>query len=141
VRLIILEKSGSRTLAYVTDPDAPEGVSIIAFLRNRPGDQEASARGFKSLFKRYVELGRQGLTVELFHEADAKEAIWEFIKGRLRCFCFMDNPEHLTILTHGVVKKTPKANRQEVATAVAIKKRYLAAKAEGTLTIMRSEHE
>lgn len=128
-------------VACVADDDSPSGESVIAFIRNRPANQAASAAGFSALFRRYAELGRQGLTVELFHEVDGPEGIWEFIKGRLRCFCFMDNAEHLTVLTHGAVKKTPKADPKEIAAAVAVKKRYLAAKAAGTIKHMGSKHD
>ena len=141
MHLIVLEASDRRVVACVAAEDSPDGVSVIAFIRQRPGDQAASARGFKALFKRYAALGRPGLTADLFHEVDASAGIWEFIKGRLRCFCFMDNAEHLTIVTHGVVKKTAKANRQEVAAAVAVKARYLAAKAAGTITREESNDE
>lgn len=128
-------------MTCVAAEDSPHGVSVLAFIRQRPADQAASARGFKALFQRYAETGRAGLTTELFHEVDASAGIWEFIKGRLRCFCFMDHAEHLTILTHGVVKKTPKADRQAVAAAVAVKARYLAAKAAGTITRAESNDE
>ena len=105
---------------------------VLEFLRTVPSDMAAHAKGMRSLFGRYAQRGRANLTTEMFHEADKQEGIWEFRKGRLRIFCFMDDGR-LVIATHGAVKKTQKADRQEIARAVEIKRRYFADKAVGNI--------
>jgi len=86
-----------------------------------------------ALFERYAAAGRLQLTTAVFHEANKQEGIWQFIKGRLRVFCFMDEDGTLLVLTHGAIKKQQKADRQEVARAVRLRDAYLSAKRNGNL--------
>ncbi len=85
------------------------------------------------LFERYAVGGRQALTAELFHEAGDNGNIWEFVKGRLRVYCFKDD-NGLVILTHGVVKKTQTTAQSDITRAVREKEAYLVAKKNGQLT-------
>ena len=101
---------------------------------------KSSAKGFKVLFERYAAMGRQGLTSDMFHEANKEEGIWEFVKGRLRVFCFLDRGD-LVILTHGAIKKSQKASHSEVVHAVRVKKEYLADKQIGNIQIERCINE
>ena len=79
---------------------------ITAFLSGVEGQHQASAKGLDGLFNRYAQHGRNGLTSELFHEANKKERIWEFSKGRLRVYCFMEDDGNVLLLSHGIVKKS-----------------------------------
>lgn len=65
--------------------------------------------GMFALFQRYAAAGRQKLPTAVFHEADRGSGVWQFIKGRLRVFCFIDDGA-MVVLTHGMVKKTQKAD-------------------------------
>jgi hypothetical protein len=65
----------------------------------------------------------------------------EFRKGALRVFCFMDNEEHLTVLTHGTVKRSQKVKPAEVTAAVAAKNRYLTAKKVGQVDLVENDNE
>lgn len=114
--------------------EGPEGhvCPALKFLRDAPDNLRGSARGFRVLFERYAEQGRQGVTAEQFHEANKEHGIWEFIKGRLRVFCFQDD-DRLVVLTHGALKKSDKA---KVSEAISAKRRYLEAKAEGLLKVI-----
>jgi hypothetical protein len=114
---------------------------VLTFLQEQPANMAASAKGFKALFRRYAEHGRQGLTEEQFHLANREESIWEFRKGALRVFCFMDNEEHLTVLTHGTVKRSQKVKPAEVTAAVAAKNRYLTAKKVGQIDLVENDNE
>lgn len=118
----------------VAAPADEDGMSEAQrFLMNAAPDMQASARGMIKLFERYAEGGRNLLTSDNFHEANKEEGIWEFIKGRLRVFCFMDGEDRLVILSHGAIKKSQKADKLEVAKAARLKRDYLAAKAAGGL--------
>ena len=96
----------------------------LDFLREmaRAGTYSGHAVGFKKLFERYADMGRNGLTAEIFHEVDKENSIWEFVKGPLRVFCFVDGNK--VILTHGAIKKTQKVDRQEVGRAVGMRNSY-----------------
>jgi phage-related protein len=80
------------------------------------------------------------LTAELFHEANRDGKIWEFIKGRLRVYCFMEEGA-LVILTHGAIKKSQKANRNDIARAMRMRNAYLAARQRGDLQWEILEHD
>lgn len=107
----------------------------LAFLSQQPNERQAHAKGLRALLRRYAQGGRQALTAELFHEADHHESIWEFRKGALRLYCFIDKGDTLTVLTHGAVKKTAKTAKGDLVVACAARDRYLEAKANHTLTI------
>lgn len=121
MRLKTLAKSRNEVAAYCSDGDAPD---VLVWLHGLPQDMQGSAKGFKALFDRYAADGTQNLSKALFHQVDTEHQIWEFIKGRLRIFCFMDGGK-LLILTHGVVKKSQKVDPSAVASAVVLKARYM----------------
>ena len=138
MRLLILER-GRYEVAAIADADEAHHVGTVVrsvpldFLMAGDSNFGSSARGMFALFQRYAAAGRLLLPASVFHEADRSLEIWQFIKGRLRVFCFLDGAA-LVVLTHGVVKKTQKADRQEVERAVRIRASYLSAKAAGAIT-------
>jgi hypothetical protein len=136
MKLLLLE-NGQRRIAAVRDEDG--ACPVLQFLKEAPSCHQGSARGFGALFRRYAQGGRQLLSAELFHEADRENGIWEFIKGRLRVYCFMDGDGHLVILSHGAVKKTQKTSRQDAEQAARLRERYVLAKQEGRLEIIGDE--
>lgn len=99
-------------------------VPVLEFLHENAKTKQysASSKGFKPLFTRYAEHGRNGLTAELFHEVNPKNEIWEFVKGDLRIFCFKD--ENHVVLTHGCIKKSQKVDQRQITIAVEAKKAY-----------------
>jgi hypothetical protein len=138
LRLLILERR-RYTVATLGDDDR-DSAPVLDFLREQPRHQQASARGFYPLFRRYAQLGRAGLTEDQFHLANQAEKIWEFRKGSLRVFGFEDDGA-LIVLTHGIVKKSQKAKASEIAVAARARDRYLAAKARGLLTHDEIDHD
>lgn len=135
MKLRILERGQNRVAALIDDDGCCE---VLKFLSEIAPNHQASAKGFKPLFRRYAEDGRQRLTTDTFHHANAELDIWEFIKGQLRVYCFRDADDQLIILSHGVVKKTQKAKSQDIQRAVSLRQRYLTAKQEGILEV--SDH-
>lgn len=121
MKLIRLEQAQNTVAAICSDRNECE---TLDFLHAVPTNMTSHARGMRVLFERYAKGGRALLTKELFHEADSAAGIWEFRKGRLRVFCFMDGGS-LIIATHGIVKKTQKADRAAVALASSLRDQYL----------------
>jgi len=136
LQLYVLE-SASRQVVAVGSETQKVTCEVTDFLSNQPKERSGAAKGYRQLFLRYAQLGRQGLTSELFHEVDKKNKIWEFLKGGLRVFCFVDNDDKLIILTHGIVKKTQKVSKKELQRAIGIKEKYLASKRAGTIKLER----
>ena len=77
----------------------------------------------RALFKRFATGGRLALTAELFHEASKQEGIWQFRKGRIRVFCFLDGAN--LVLTHAAIKKSQKADKRQVAEATRRRNEYI----------------
>lgn len=138
MRLIKVLSGKNAIVAPVLDgcTDEYPTSEVQEFLLGAAPDMQASAKGVYALLKRYAMDGRSKLTSGNFHEANKQEAIWEFVKGRLRIFCYVDSNESLVLLSHGAVKKTQKADKGEVARAVRLKQAYLAAKKAGTVEIV-----
>lgn len=138
MKLIKVLSGKNAIVAPLLDGGADEDPTseVQQFLLNAAPDMQASAQGVYALLKRYATDGRDKLTSGNFHEANKQEAIWEFVKGRLRIFCYVDSNESLVLLSHGAVKKTQKADKSEVAKAVRLKQAYLAAKKAGTVELI-----
>jgi Phage derived protein Gp49-like (DUF891) len=136
MRLLILSEAKFRVAAMVEF----ESIPSLDFLRGVSAQMRGSAAGMWALFDRYAEGGRPNLTAELFHEASRTDQIWEFIKGRLRMYCFIDEGA-LVVLTHGSIKKTRKADRREITHAVNCRNAFLTAKRRGDLQWETLEHE
>lgn len=64
----------------------------------------------------------------------------QFIKGDFRVFCFTDGDD-LIILTHATLKKSQKADPQQVALAVEKRKQYLAAKQRNEVEIVEMAND
>jgi len=79
------------------------------------------------------------LTDATFHEASRENDIWEFIKGQLRIYCFKDSNGQVVILSHGIIKKSQKAKKQDIERAVTLREQYLKAKDNGTLEEINNE--
>ncbi len=120
----------------ITPAEAGKSSEVESFLARVPADMQATARGLYTLFERYAEHGRQQLSSSNFHEANKAEGIWQFIKGRLRVYCFIDSDGGLVVLSHGSIKKTQKADPHEVARAVRLKKQYQAAQQDGAIELV-----
>lgn len=137
MRVLVVEKGNREVLAVMEDRE-PYRCPALEFLAEQPKNQQGSAKGFRALFKRYALFGRQGLTSELFHEVDKNEHIWEFIKGSLRVFCYVDDGG-IVVLSHGTLKKSQKAASKEVNQAIRNKHLYLEAKNSGRLRRVDNE--
>lgn len=114
--------------------------SVENFLHESSKQWPGHARGCYALFERYAEYGRNGMTADWFHEANKQSGIWQFIKGRLRVYCFMDGGD-LIILTHGSVKKTQKADPSQIERAVALKTQYEQDKASNKIIFLEDDDE
>ena len=136
MKLLRLEADKQNVVAIVKErTGADDECPVLDFLHTQPKETAKSALGFKSLFQRYAKDGKAGLTTSSFHPANKEEGIWEFIKGRLRIFCFVDNKNNLIILSHGILKKGQKADPTEVACAVRNKKKYYEAAKKNKIVI------
>jgi hypothetical protein len=111
-----------------------ESADVLEFLTNAPPNMAKSAKGMWALFRQYSREGRRGLTASMYHEASKSDQIWQFIKGRLRIYCFEDKGG-LVVLTHGSVKKGQKADPTEVAAAVRVRNSYVAAREAGHVSM------
>lgn len=114
--------------------------SVESFLHESSKQWPAHAKGCYALFARYAEFGREGMTSEWFHEANKQSGIWQFIKGRLRVYCFLDGGD-LIILTHGSIKKSQKADPKQIERAVALKNQYEQDKALNKIIFLEDDDE
>lgn len=95
----------------------------------------ASRKGLLVLLERAAQEGLSVFPPQLLHQADSQNGIYEFIKGDLRLLFFKGFAGELVVCTDGYVKKDQKADAQEVAKAVRLKREYDAAKRAGTIQI------
>jgi len=67
------------------------------------------------------------------HHANNDPEIFEFIKGKVRVFCFIDDTT--VVLTNTGLKKGQKANSRDVNKAIKIRTQYYKDKESGNLRI------
>lgn len=111
-----------RVCAVMFEQDFKFACPVWDFMKAQHPTIPGSVSGLKGLFERYADSGRAKLSTEVFHHADQKEEIFEFIKGQIRIFCFLDG--NAAILTNGALKKTPKASSSDVGEAIRCRNLY-----------------
>lgn len=138
--LLALESGKFMVWAVATvRPSMAYEIPVMDFLAQyKSGPDEKSVQGYKAIWVRYAEHGRSGFTTEVLHEVNKKEAIYEFIKGRLRVFCYFTGDGGV-VLTNGTLKQGQKVDSAAVADAIRAKDaeapmlaKMIASKAEAT---------
>lgn len=108
---------------------------LLSFLEGLGPNLQKDMTHMIALLERVAVVGPPRNT-EISHKIDGE--IWEFIKGRLRVFYFYDEG-HVVVCTHGLVKKSQKTPKADLAHAEQVRKIYLAAKQAGALIIEEDE--
>lgn len=111
--------------------DARGECTLREFLDGLGADLEKDVDRILVLLERVAQQGPVR-NDKISHKID--DDIWEFIQGRLRVFYFYDEGR-VVVCTHGLVKKTQKTPKGEIATAIRIREQYLAAKRQDNLFI------
>lgn len=106
------------------------------FLENQPPNFESYVIGVFALFEHVAESGPLDLSDSICHQV--AEGIWEFIKGRFRILWFYDEGR-VIICSHGYVKQTQKAPKQQIKRVQQCKKNYFTAKKAKQLTIKKGD--
>lgn len=77
----------------------------------------------------FIMLGKPDPGAKLF-QYPFPDQVW------VRVFCFIDAQGGLVVLSHGAIKKTQKADPQEVDRAIRLKRQYEAAQKEGSIQLV-----
>jgi hypothetical protein len=138
VKLVILKRKSYTVAAYIKEDG--DVIQALDELKGLGAKYSGSAKGVASLFKLYAEHGRlrpYGLTKEQMHHANYDPDIFEFIKGDVRVFCFIDG--NMAVLTNSGLKKGQKANKKDVAKAIKIYRQYDEDRALGNIRVQHRE--
>lgn len=141
MRLKIVYKASWRICSPITiETDDRLLTALEVFLAEQPAQYQRSVDGMLALIQRAatLPLGPRGLTRDQCHAANTAEpdqTIWQFIKGDLRVFFFMDGTDRIVVCACGVLKKGQKADRGKVAEAQRVKSGYEMAKRQGHLVV------
>lgn len=90
------------------------------------------AEGMVVLLDQIPPQGPRQLGAMLFHYVDKKNEIYEFIKGPFRLLCFHADGR-VVVCSHIFRKSSNKTPKSELRRAIALRERYLAARANGSL--------
>ena len=141
MRLKIVYKACWRICSPITiETDDKPLTALEAFLSEQETQYQGSVDGMLALIQRAatLRLGPRGLTRDQCHPANTAEpdqTIWQFIKGDLRIFFFMDGADRIVVCACGALKKGQKADRGKVAEAQRAKSDYETAKRQGRLVM------
>jgi len=115
---------------------------LVRQLQDYVTQYKACVSGFVKLFEYAVTKvnGPHGLLKEWFHLVDSAEEIYEFVKGDLRLFCFIGDGA-VVVCSSVALKRRRKADPQEVAKAVRLKKSYWIAKQKNQVVIVSGEKD
>lgn len=111
------------------------------FLVEGEASTESSREGLMVMISHIAEYGFQNCPSGWTHEVSKPDGIYELIKGRLRLFFFKGTGKQIVVCTHGIMKKTQKASKQEVSKAKAYKDSYEAAQGENQLKVVKNENQ
>lgn len=118
---------GSYTVYAACDPRGE--CTLLEFLDGLGADLEKDSDRMLALLERVAQKGPLR-NDKISHKIEGD--IWEFIQGRVRVFYFYYEGR-VVVCTHGLVKKTQKTPKGDIATANRIREQYLAAKQQGDL--------
>lgn len=105
---------------------------LLAFFEEQSKQHADDFADLVALFTRTANHGALSNDTKFKH-LSGTDGLFEFkTNGGLRVFCFWDDG-NLIICTHGVVKKSQKADPDEAKRAAKMKKEYEKAKQDGTL--------
>lgn len=94
--------------------------------------------GLFALWERIDYRGPRALGTDLYHCVDAKEGVYEFIKGDLRLLCF-EARGALVVCSHVMRKASQKTPKSEVARVVRIRDEFLKADAGKSVQLIDEE--
>lgn len=106
------------------------------FIVNGEATTKASREGISTILEYVAENGLQNIPIAWVHEADKKNGIYEFIKGPMRLFFFKGIGNEIAICTLGGRKKGEKADKSAVSASIELKKKYIAAVANGSYEVI-----
>lgn len=93
----------------------------------------SSRQGLLTMLEQVARSGLEGVPTKWHHEANKQLKVLEFIKGDLRLFFFKGAGRDIAICCGGLIKKTTKADASLVNLTAALRSKYFAAMASGTL--------
>lgn len=114
---------------------------VEEFLSTGEDSTAAMRSGLLTMLKHVAANGLASAPAPWIHEANKKEKIYEFRKGRLRIFFFKGEEGQIAVCTSGILKKGQKADLPSVTRASALRDEYLAARQLNTLEVICHEDE
>jgi len=127
IKVVKLEKDAYTVSAVAADRKDDIECQLTDFLGQCWGNPKyrGSVEGLQGLIERFSVHGRSGLTSDQSHYADKANEIYQFKKGDLRVLYFYASDKSIVICSHGFLKKSQKADKKEVRTAVKLRNSYL----------------
>ena len=132
-----LYSSNYEIVAIIDDDACP----VEDFLTSGEDSTQSTRTGLLDMMEHIAEYGFHGTPSKWTHEASKNDGIYELTKGRLRVFYFKGKESQIVVCTHGIIKKTQKADPAEVARAKSWKDNYLAAVALNQLKVITDEDQ
>lgn len=120
----------------IVSPTEPDGRSAVeVFMDEVGGAFSANLNGLLGMMERHSRYGPESFNTEQCHYVDQGEKIYEYIKGRLRFFWFEDG-DRVVVCTHGIIKKSQKTPKREIAKAIRVKNVYKKNKASNSINLI-----
>ena len=135
MKLKVLTRSRYIVAAVMDGDECPAEV----FITEGEASTSANREGLWSLLERVAMHGLESLPSSLFHEADKQRKVYEFVKGRLRLFCFKGSEDIVVICVDGTLKDSKKANPRKVSQASVYREEFFVAVEGNTLTLVEDD--
>lgn len=120
----------------IISPMEADGRSQVEVFMDEVGHSfGANLSGLLGMMERHSRFGSETFNTEQCHYVDQNEKIYEYIKGRLRFFWFEDG-DRVVVCTHGIIKKTQKTPKREIAKAIRVKNAYKKNRDSGSITLI-----
>lgn len=107
-------------------------------LKLKAGNFDTDAAGLILRMKRCAEVGPHQMSADHAHLANAKNEIYEFVKGRHRLFFFLADGA-VVICSNVGMKRTRKASRQDVNQAARLREEFLHDKKQNQVSFVKGK--
>lgn len=109
---------------------------LLTFLEGLGANLHSNRDGMLKMLERCADHGPPRNSESKHHLGDG---IYELIKGQLRVLYFTDK-NRVIICSHGLVKKTGKVPKKDIAKATKGRRKYREARTDGQLEILEDDH-
>lgn len=135
MRLLVLAEKHWKVIAPIREQDGEDFCDLQDELEALRDSYDETVTGLYLIWERIPNVGPRALGTAIYHEAIDGTGIYEFVKGRLRVYCF-EAAGALVVCSHAIVKKGQQTAKGDKKRALKLQGQYRTAAAKGEVRLI-----